>query len=94
MRSTTCYSDARANQTLDQTAAIVQRYGESTRPPLISFTVRLSYHDLNYLYLLQRFDPKLGCRRNGWAMPPLCGRRGKMCGVWQTNDATTGNHGR
>ena len=40
MRSTTCYSDARANQTLDQTAAIVQRYGESTRPPLISFTVR------------------------------------------------------
>jgi len=41
MRSTTCYSDARANQTLDQTAAIVQRHGESTRPPLISFAVRL-----------------------------------------------------
>jgi len=39
MRSTTCYSDARANQTLDQTAAIVQRHGESTSPPLISFAV-------------------------------------------------------
>ena len=40
MGSTTCYSDARANQTLDQTAAIVQRHGESTSPPLISFAVR------------------------------------------------------
>ena len=39
MRSTTCYSDARANQTLDQTGAIVQRHGESTSPPLISFVV-------------------------------------------------------
>jgi len=43
MRSTTCYSDAMADQTLDQTAAIVQRHGESTRPPLISFAVSCNY---------------------------------------------------
>ena len=39
MRSTTCYSDARANQTLDQTAAIVQQHEGLTGPPLISFVV-------------------------------------------------------
>jgi len=43
MGSTTCYSDARANQPLDQTAAIVQRHGESTSPPLISFAVLRKY---------------------------------------------------
>jgi len=46
MRSTICYSDARANQTLDQTAAIVQRHGESNSPPLIGFAVRRIFRGL------------------------------------------------
>ncbi len=43
MRSTTCYSDARANQTLDQTAAIVQRHRGSTGPPLIAAALAIRY---------------------------------------------------